>query len=354
MSLLPYRDTRGRFISTRQRSFGLYQAVPAVYSGLVAASAYSGHYLSKRAQSSNMAYGRARQRKLTAPTYGKKRKRVTKRRVVRRKTTTRRRKTPDRLLSMRLGNKSATGGRTVNQDKRYIDDLCATCFASTGTTAGDSLAWDITNYNDPLTDASSAGTLAEQGTLKNHPHMHDDALVGYDKCRIISSSYRLFVKNTAGNRDFIVAWCFSDNGITPLTWTAGTVTIDNWKDIQGSRGWQWKRFSSLGGGNPGVPSSGYIYIKIPSVFKLTQKLTNMSTDLADTQKLTKALQLSHALADNATGPTYDVYLHLMLFNPEGVAFTAGHVIIEVQWRGKVELLRSRDSTTIVDEADQYA
>ncbi len=351
-----YRNpVSGRYSYRPPRTFSYKVAAANVGAALGAGYGYLSSTNSSLAKSRNqmVSYSRKRSRKLRPPSYGRKRARTSRRRTVKKRKISKRK--PDRLLSMRIGNISATGGKTVNQNKRYIDDLCATCFGVTGTTAGDSLAWDVNNYNDPLTDKATVGTLTELGTTKNHPAMHDDALVGYDQARIISSSYRIFIKNTAGNRDFIVAWTFSDNNTTPLTWTAGTVTIDNWKDIQGSRGWQWKRFSSLGGGNPGVPSSGYIYIRIPSVFKLIRGIYNkgLSTNNA-VDMLTKPSQLSAVISDSNVGGIINIYLHLIVFNPEGTALTANQLVMEVQWRGKVELLRSRDATTIVDEADQFA
>ncbi len=251
-----------------------------------------------------------------------------------------------RQLRFRTGQIGAGGSRPINEHSRTITTVCASQFGVSATTAGDTGTFDLTQWGQPCSMASST-TFAEQGTGANHPSEHPEIVAGgWDEARVLSSMYRFdirFVGTDSAKKDFVFAWKFGTASTAAIVLTALDVTIDAWKDIRQSRGWVWKRFSGTNSGGSVYPSQGRVEIKVPSVWKLAQGLEEDEIEWQDLQILVQ---------DATTTAVIRPFLHVVILAIDGTAFLANDVKFDITVFQKVKLYRNQGADEMVDEADQ--
>ncbi len=250
-----------------------------------------------------------------------------------------------RQLRFRTGQINAAGGRPIAEKSRVVKTVTAANFSVSATTAGDSGTFGLTQFGEP-SDMQSSTSFTQNGTADNHPSEHPQMVLNWDTARVLSSMYRFdvrFVGTDAANKDFVFAYKFGSVATAPLVFTAGTVTIDNWKDLRQSRGWVWHRFSGTQSGGSVYPSQGRIEIKVPNVKRLVQGLFDVEIEDSD---------LESVVTDAAAVTTVRAYLHVVIFTIDGVAFSAGDVVTDVTVYQRVLLKRAIAADEMIDEADQ--
>ncbi len=251
-----------------------------------------------------------------------------------------------RQLRFRAGNIGAAGGRPINPNSRTIKTVCAAQFGVSVATAGDTMGFEIGQANTPCTPVTNV-TFSERGTLLNHPSEWPEIVAGgWKEARVLSSMYRFdvrFVGTDAAAKDFVFAYKFGISFAPPLVFTAGLVTIDNWKDMRQSRGWTWKRFSGTNSGGSVYPSQGRIEVKVPSSWKLHAVLHDQEVEMDD---------LLQTVSDAASNAVIRSALHICIFTIGGVALAADDILLDVTIFQKVKLTRSIQTTEMIDEADQ--
>lgn len=256
-----------------------------------------------------------------------------------------------RQIAFRTGNVSAGGGRPIVQFNRHIHTVVAGQLLVSATTAGDTGAFNICNWSNAA-DLSQSTSFSSGGTGSNHPSEHEAVIaLGYDRSRVLSALYRFDVRfkgTGTATKDFIFAYKFSTVNTTVFTMTAGTVTIDNFKDIRQSPGWVWQRFSAINSGGSIYPSQGRVEVRIPSIFQLGERLSS-GIDVTATDED----NYSATISDGNNDPNKNIFLHIVCMTIDGVAWSAGDVAIDVTIYQKVKISRSQDQIEMVEEADQF-
>ncbi len=251
-----------------------------------------------------------------------------------------------RQLRFRAGQIGAAGGQPIHPHSRIIKSVCSSRFACSGTTAGDVMGFEPGNWGAPCTPIYNV-TFTESETAANHPSEHPEVVAGgWKESQVLSAMYRFdvaFLGDDNNAQDWVFAYKFGISFAAPLVFTAGTVTIDNWKDMRQSRGWVWKRFSGNASGGSVYPSSGRIEIKIPSLWSLYDRLLD---DEIEEDGMQAAVQ------DAASAPTLRVCLHICVFTPSGTALAATDVSMDLDVFQDVRLTRSTQTAEMIDEADQ--
>ncbi len=269
------------------------------------------------------------------------------RRRYRRRRNSYRRKRRNRQMRFRTGQINAAGGRPVTPHSRTVATVTAGNLLCTGTTCGDNAAFNIVDWSAPADPEVS--TFSIGGTANNHPSGHVEIVAdGYDRVQVLNALYRFNVRFKGDDneaQDYIFAYRFSNNSAAILTHTAGTVGIDNWKDMRQSRGWAYKRLSATHSGGSQHPSTMQINVRIPNVKRLTQKLTSHTS--ADYT----ANDYRHAISDAAASADQFAFLHITVFTIDGVALAAGDIQIDVDVFQRVKVWKTISETEI-EPADQ--
>lgn len=254
----------------------------------------------------------------------------------------------NRRLQFRLGNINAAGGRPVTPHSRTLNSVTCSSLVCTAVTCGDNMVFNIMDWSAPA--SPDGGTFTEVGTGNNHPSGHVDVVAdGFDRVKVLNALYRLnfrFKGDDNEAQDWIVAYRFSNTSANILTHTAGTVGIDNWKDVRQSRGWVYKRFSATHSGGSIHPSSGVVSIRVANVGRLAYKMeaTTSGTDFTRND-------YTHNVADAAQSADINCFLHIEVFTIDGVALSAGDIHVDVDVFMKVKLWKF-PSDNNVERADQ--
>ncbi len=247
--------------------------------------------------------------------------------------------------AFRTGRVNAAGGRPINPFRRSIRTVNAGNLLVSGTTAGDTCSFGLTQVNKPATPESNT-TFGIGGTANSHTSEHNEIVAGgWDDGQVMSSMYRFDIRfkgSDAASKDFIFAYKFGASQAAALILTAGTVTIDNWKDMRQSRGWAWKRFSGTNSGGSVYPSQGRIEVKIRDVLKLARGLFTDEIEQSD---------MLCQIIETDVNSTVVPHLHITVFAIDGTAFTAGDIAIDVTIFQRVVLRRQMGSVEMIEEAD---
>lgn len=261
-----------------------------------------------------------------------------------------------RQEQFRLGMIPAGGGKPNQQLTNFVRTLRtveAANFEVSSTTAGDTAAFHLGNWGTATTPTTNVA-FGIQGTAANHPSQHQRVINGgYDISLMLSCQYRFDVRwvgTDAASKQWCFAYCFTSDATAIQSWGAGTVTIDNFKDIRHSTGWVYRRFSSTSSGGSIYPAAGIIKINIPDVPRLMLLL--QGGDTAD-----QDLDWRDCAADIGTGhivPAALAFLHIAVFTTDGVAFSAGDVTVELTVNSTVRIFRERGQAEAIEEATQVA
>ncbi len=257
-----------------------------------------------------------------------------------------------RQLRFRTGQIGAAGGPGLHQHTKVMKTATAAQYGVSLTTAGDTGTFDISQLGIPANLVSTT-TFTTLGTGNNHPSEHEAIVAaGYTSGRVLASMYRFDVRFVGANsalKDFIFAYKFGTSSTAALTMTAGTVGIDNWKDMRQSRAWVWKRFSAINSGGSIYPSQGRIEIRIPSVIQLARKLFENTVLTAPLEDM-----MEQTVSDASTNALIRPFLHIVVMTIDGVAFAALDVIMDVTVYQTIRLYRDNAATNMIDEADQVS
>ncbi len=249
--------------------------------------------------------------------------------------------------AFRQGNIGSGGGKGLIPLTRTYNCVVADQLLSSITTAGDMCFFDLGNYSNPGTLIGNV-SFSIGGTASNHPSGHDDAIsLGYTRSMVKSCVYDFFVRNMAQERTFVFGYKFVTvaTASTPA-WTAGTVTIDNLKDIRQSRGWVLRTFSSVVGGNPKNTSSGLVRVSVPHYFRLAKSMLKAAA---------QDLVFNDFQAVISTGtniPTNRIHLAIFVADVDGVALGAGDIVIDTTIWKRITLSKPLVAADYVDEATQ--
>ncbi len=249
-------------------------------------------------------------------------------------------------LAFRIGNVNAAGGQPISSTTRTIKSVTANVMLISGTTAGDTCAFNICDWSAP-SDPDANTTFTFPGTENNKPNNQPEAdAEGYDAVRVLSALYRFDVryKGTSDpTKDFIFAYAFNTQSTAPLTLTASaTIAADNWNDLRCSRGWVWHRMSATAQSGSLYPAAKRIEVRIPNIMQLTNKLDQDEND-DDVETF------YHAVTTGIDSAASSAFLHIVIMNLDGVAFTAGDIAIDVTVYQKVHLTKNRGAGDIIDE-----
>ncbi len=255
----------------------------------------------------------------------------------RRRQPKRRGRRRNKQMAFRTGQINAAGGRPVTPHSRTVRTVAAGHLLCTGTTAGDECSFNIVDWSAPADP--DVTTFSIGGTAANRPSGHAEILAdGYDRVKVLSSLYRFNVRfkgSEAAAKDFVFAYKFSDDGTAILTHTAGTVAIDNFKDLRQSRGWVWKRMSATHSGGSVHPSAHQYQVRIRNVGRLAWKM-NPTTGGTDFTKH----DLTHGLSTGANSADIDCFLHVLVMTVDGVALVAGDIQIDVDVFQKIRVWKA--------------
>lgn len=260
------------------------------------------------------------------------------------------------LVRFRTGNVAPSGqGKPFKPRTKTYNARCSTQMICSSTTAGDHCTFSVPEYNLPLTRVDNAsfvnpGTAAEEGF--RHPTGHTDAIAqGYASAEVLSCMYRFHIAFTGGNnvlQDWVFAYKFSAlSHVSEPIMTAGALTISAWADLRQTRGWVWKRMSGSNSGGSIHPSVAVVDIKVPSVAKLGHAFADetVGDDIDD--------PFRSLVLDNATVSTFQkaCFLHILVIVPSGTALSQQDITIDMDWFGKVKLIRTDIATDFIDDID---
>lgn len=259
----------------------------------------------------------------------------------------RRKQRVNRLISYRAGQIGYGYGKPFLPFTVTTIQKTTGFFKSTGTTAGDYANFDITNCNDA---AGTGGSMATNTSNRHNPS-HDNAITaGFNRVRPISATYRFdisFNGTDAATKDFIVAWCFSQDAYT-FTYTAGNTTESQWMNIRNSPTWRWKRFSGTQSGGSVYPSTAPVVVHVPAILKHVKKFQkNITTEALNANSITSSL------TDSTATSTYPLYLNLHFFTVTGDALAAEDIHIDFTCTQKIKYLRAMQAADIVETPDTH-
>jgi len=251
-------------------------------------------------------------------------------------------------LKFRSGKIAAGGGRGLSPASATYNFVVADQVRVTGTTAGDTMSLSCGNYSDP--GFAVAATFSVGGTGGNRPSGHAQAIaLGYDRSMILAKQWVFHIRTASGQRNYLFAYKFSIDSSASMIMTAGTVTIDNFKDMRQSKGWTYKLMSSEGVGSGVNKDSAIVKVDMKSYVKLAKTMLKPG-----------ALELNYpsdyqaALNTTRTLPSADIFLHFLIMDIDGVALDAASIIIDMTIYGKVRVSREVDIADIIDEAVQVS
>lgn len=248
----------------------------------------------------------------------------------------RRSKRRDRQFRFRTNQISAAGGQPATPNSRTLKTVVCGNMICSGTTCGDEAAFNCLDWSAAADPDSSSWTMA--GTPNNRPSGHGAILAdGYDKVRVLNAMYRFTVRFKGGNdvlQDYVIAYRFEEESAAIFTFTAGTVGIDNWKDLRQSRGWVWKRFSASNSGGSIYPTSGEIIVRIPNVQRLARYYdkTNVTANTRG--------DYEHVITSGADSATSAFFLKFIVMTIDGVALTAGDVQVDIDVFQKIKVWKN--------------
>jgi len=234
------------------------------------------------------------------------------------------------LMERRLGSRSFGNHRPYHSQTKTLVTRTVGHGHVTATTAGNSWAIPVNNWNDPMgpltTLAGGSGTLIEN----RHPLNHDTAIADdYQVVRVLDWVMRCsvsYVGTDTPGKDYVVAWRFSNSITSPFTWTAGGTTVGNWNAIQTDPQYSYAKFSATNTGGSSMPSGGDLVITVPSVNAYCKKL---HSGLQSTIANDYGPEMSgHILADvdhASNPPTIVLFCNMHVFTANGLAFAANDV-----------------------------
>ncbi len=185
-----------------------------------------------------------------------------------------------------------------------------------------------------------------------HPTEHAGLIAdGYDRALVRKTHYRINVNyfgSPVADQNFIIAYKFDIDSQSALpALVASVVTQEIWQDLQASRAWVWRRFA-MGQDNT-MRSNGVINISVPNVPKHVI-MANRRSAIQFTMN-----DLQSTIADDATGPTIQAFLHIMLLKVEkdGIpsAFVANDVVLSVRCTQTVTVYQRQNVEELIDEGD---
>ncbi len=269
------------------------------------------------------------------------------RRRRRRRRGGRRNNRRNRLMNFRLGNINAAGGRPVTPHSRTVRTVTCSSLITTITTCGNESAFNIMDWSAPADP--DAGTFTLQGTLNNHPSGHVEIVAdGFDRVKVLNAMYRFNVRFAGGDdqtQDYVFAYKFSTASAATFTHTAGTVGIDNWKDMRQTRGWVYKRLSGTHSGGSIHPSAARVIVRIANVPRFAHKMNKQS----GTDQVPKDFE--HVIQDAAVSADINCFLHVVVMSIEGIAFAAGDVQIDIDVFQKIRVWKNT-ADFMLEAADQ--
>ncbi len=261
------------------------------------------------------------------------------------------------LSKFRSGNINAAGGKPIVEAYKSYKCVTAARFGNNNTAgeAGMHVAFELGNYNTPLTFAGESGTLVAVGlTMDRHPSGHVEVLArGYNRYRVMRSHFLIDVSYHGADqvaRDYIVAYKFSTtSAVTEPAFPDSVATTEVWLDMQATRGWVWKRFGMyrLAGARP---SRGIIQIKINDLIPLTYTMLGAGTGDIEPN------DLQGTIADSTAGPLVTLFLHLCIFkldaNSIPAVFTAtNNFSVDIRCTQTVRIEKVQDTDEMIDEGD---
>lgn len=262
----------------------------------------------------------------------------------------RKRKRVDRQMQFRLGNINPAGGRPIIPNTKTYTSVCGGQYACSGTTAGDTGALDLTNYNQPvqlITTSFTGGDTERHGT--GHVQLTAD---GFDRAVVLSAYYRFdirFVGTSAVDKDFVFAYKFNVSSSAAAVFTAGTTTVEVWNDMRATRGWVWKRFSGTESGGSIYPSQGTVIVKIKSVPKLVLNMNRLDQDTDVTYPGDVMQRIDDLAATDTT--SLRGFLHFCVFTIDGTVLTAADIVIDITSYKKTKVSRALTQAGMIDEGD---
>lgn len=216
----------------------------------------------------------------------------------------------------------------------------------TGSTCGNGAAFNFLDWSAPASPDVTTFTIG--GTASNHSSGHIEIVAdGYDRVQVLNALYRFNVRFKGDDneaQDFVFAYHFDNSATAIFTHTAGTVGIDNWKDLRQSRGWVFKRMSATHSGGSVHPSASQVEVRIPNVYSIAKKM-NLSVTTQSWEDYT------HTILPTATGCVINAFLHIIIMTIDGVALSAGDVQIDVDVFQKIKVWKSIAELSI-EPADQ--
>ncbi len=270
-----------------------------------------------------------------------------------------------RQLNFRIGNIAPSGrGKPFTPNTKTYNAVCSTGYApsTVSGSVGQALVLNCMDYNNPLR-VTGTGTSIKTGTFtadvaNQHPTGHEESIAdGFDEAQVLSSLYRFSIWWTGtqdAREDFIFAYKFANHDDIDDYDTGDAATGSNtgrlqWHHMRMTRGWVWKRFSATDAGGSIYPSAGVVEIKIPSTGKLAYGMTDaIQADLdADVNNL--SVNILDTTVEQI--PKVTLFLHAMIFSIGGNAMGSLDWLMDVDWFGKVKVMRDIDKNDMIDEVD---
>ncbi len=264
--------------------------------------------------------------------------------------------------SANIASLTAAGSKPLVPRTRTLTTRVASSLINSGTTAGDTAAFDCLNWSSAA-DPSSTTSFTVAGTALNHPEEHEQAIsVGFNSSVILSAKYDFDVRWTGAatpETDFIFAWKFGHVNTAAAVLTAGTTTIDLWNEMRMTAGWRWRKFTAILAAGSKFKSARKISVNVPSMIKLWKAHhKDIPVHHSDDNALVQGnmVQPIDDSGVNTTVSALNLFLHIMVFDMEGTALTAGDIRVDVTVTQRVRVIRSAHVTQadMIDEADQVS
>ncbi len=264
------------------------------------------------------------------------RRNARRRRSTRRRRPNRRVKRRRRQMRFRAGQINAAGGKPATPHSRTLRTVTAGHLLLPGVTCGADASFNINDWSAPADPDTTTMTIG--GTAANVPSGHAEILSdGFDLVKVLSAMYRFNIRFKGDDnqaQDWIFGYRFTSGPSAIFTHTAGTVGIDNFKDLRQSRGWVWHRMSATHSGGSAHPSTKQINIRIPDVYKLAKKFIAPSI-FGEVSK-----DFTHVITTGVDSTAVDVFLLITVMTIDGVALSAGDIQMDVDVFQKVKVWKN--------------
>ncbi len=241
-----------------------------------------------------------------------------------------------RLLRFRMNQINAAGGAPVTPSSRIVRTVASSNIFHPGTTAGADAVFNIMDWSTPADPVTTGFTQA--GTALNKPSGFDQILAdGYDRVRVLSSMYRFNIRFRGDDnvaQDWIFGYKFNTSSSLIFTHTAGTIAIDNFKDLRQSRGWVWQRMSAIGAGGSVYPTTKQVNVRISNV----QKLAKAQTRVSGTDHTWH--DYGHAITAGADSADVNSFLVITVMTIDGIALSLSDVQIDIDVFQKVKVWKA--------------